>query len=63
MGKKENRPVACAASGTASTCDYDSTFVSAGQDMTENGLCQVIVGNLPTSFFPYDIFSVFGYAK
>lgn len=26
-------------------------------------LCQVIVGNLPTSFFPYDIFSVFGYAK
>lgn len=29
----------------------------------DEGLCQVIVGNLPTSFFPYDIFSVFGYAK
>ena len=39
MGKKENRPDACTASGTASTiCDYDSTFVSAGQDMTENEL-------------------------
>ena len=37
MGKKENRPDACTASGTASIiCDYDSTFVSAGQDMTEN---------------------------
>ena len=42
MGKKENRPVACAASGTASTCDYDSTFVSAGQDMTENGLIRTV---------------------
>lgn len=31
--------------------------------LASNGLCQVIVGNLPTSFFPYDIFSVFGYAK
>lgn len=42
MGKKENRPVACAASGTASTCDYDSTFVSAGQDMTENELIRTV---------------------
>ena len=42
MGKKENRPVACAASGTASTCDYDSTFVSAGQDMTENELIRKV---------------------
>ena len=43
MGKKENRPVACTASGTASTiCDYDSTFVSAGQDMTENDLIRKV---------------------
>ena len=43
MGKKENRPVACTASGTASTiCDYDSTFVSAGQDMTENELIRKV---------------------
>ena len=43
MGKKENRPVACAASRTASTiCDYDSTFVSAGQDMTENELIRTV---------------------
>lgn len=43
MGKKENRPDACAASGTASTiCDYDSTFVSAGQDMTENELIRTV---------------------
>lgn len=34
-------------------------FPGKGQER----LCQVIVGNLPTSFFPYDIFSVFGYAK
>lgn len=34
MGKKENRPDACTASGTASTiCDYDSTSVFAGQDI------------------------------
>ena len=42
MGKKENRPDACTASGTASTCDYDSTFVSAGQDMTENELIRKV---------------------
>lgn len=42
MGKKENRPDACAASGTASTCDYDSTFVSAGQDITENELIRTV---------------------
>ena len=43
MGKKENRPDACAASGTASTiCGYDSTFVSAGQDMTENELIRKV---------------------
>ena len=42
MGKKENRPVACAASGTASTCDYDSTSVYAGQDMTENKLIRTV---------------------
>ena len=43
MGKKENRPGACAASGTASsTCDYDSTFVSASQDMTENELIRTV---------------------
>ena len=43
MGKKENHPDACAASGTASTiCDYDSTFVSAGQDMTENELIRTV---------------------
>lgn len=43
MGKKENRPVACAASRTASTiCDYDSTFVSAGQDMTEDELIRTV---------------------
>mgnify|MGYP003217836028 CR=1 FL=1 len=43
MDKKENRPDACTASGTASTiCDYDSTFVSAGQDMTENELIRKV---------------------
>ena len=43
MGKKENRPDACTASGTASIiCDYDSTFVSAGQDMTENELIRKV---------------------
>ena len=43
MGKKENRPDACTASGTASTiCDYDSTSVSAGQDMTENELIRKV---------------------
>ena len=45
MGEKENRPVACAASGTASTCDYDSTSVSAGQDMTENELIRTVTEN------------------
>ena len=42
MGKKENRPDACTASGTASTCDYDSTSVYAGQDMTENELIRTV---------------------
>lgn len=43
MGKKENRPDACTASGTASTiCDYDSTSVFAGQDMTENELIRTV---------------------
>ena len=43
MDKKENRPDACTASGTASTiCDYDSTSVSAGQDMTENELIRTV---------------------
>ena len=42
MEVKENRPDACTASGTASTCDYDSTFVSAGQDMTENELIRKV---------------------
>ena len=43
MGKKENRPDACTASGTASTiCDYDSTFIFAGQDMTENELIRTV---------------------
>ena len=37
--------------------------MSGKQYLKRLGLCQVIVGNLPTSFFPYDIFSVFGYAK
>lgn len=45
MGEKENRPVACAASGTVSTCDYDSTSVSAGQDMTENELIRTVTEN------------------
>ena len=48
MGKKENRPDACTASGTASTiCDYDSTFVSAGQDMTENELIRTVTEEYP----------------
>lgn len=38
------------------------TYAVLGYTMIAR-LCQVIVGNLPTSFFPYDIFSVFGYAK
>ena len=42
MGKKENRPDACTASGTASTCNYDSTSVYAGQDMTENELIRTV---------------------
>ena len=43
MRKKENRPDACTASGTASTiCDYDSTSVFAGQDMTENELIRTV---------------------
>ena len=53
MGKKENRPVACAASGTASTCDYDSTFVSAGQDMTENE--QGCFMNYPRVLLPFTL--------
>lgn len=50
MGKKENRPDACTASGTASTCDYDSTSVYAGQDMTENELIRTVTELL---FTPY----------
>ena len=42
MGKKDNRPDACTGFWTDSTCDYDSTSVYAGQDMTENELIRTV---------------------
>lgn len=57
VGADERQPIQKIAENSIS--EYEENIKS----FEEMRLCQVIVGNLPTSFFPYDIFSVFGYAK